>query len=83
LRDESCLLAGAGLRSQWIRRAEIKILGVNFSEGDEVVCTKESGGNPSMEAATRVHDVRTLSPPFPARGTFIRLAGKLGEPSQP
>ena len=59
LRDESCLLARAGLGSKWIHRGEIRILGVNFSEGDEIVCTKESGGNPSMEAATRVHDVRT------------------------
>jgi hypothetical protein len=43
------------------RSPEIQILGVNFSDGDEVVCTKESYGNPPIEATTRLHDVRTVS----------------------
>jgi len=43
------------------RPPEVQILGVNFNEGDEVVCSKESEANPSIEATTRLHDVRTVS----------------------
>ena len=43
------------------RSPEIQILGVNFDEGDEVVCTKQSFGNPPIQASTRLHDVRTVS----------------------
>jgi hypothetical protein len=43
------------------RPPEIQILGVNFEEGGEVVCTKESEGNPPIEAIARLHDVRTVS----------------------
>jgi hypothetical protein len=43
------------------RAAEIQILGVNFEEGGEVICTKESEGNASIEATARLHDVRTVS----------------------
>lgn len=40
---------------------EIQILGVNFDEGDEVVCTKQYMDNPPIRATARLHDVRTVS----------------------
>lgn len=40
---------------------EIQILGVGFSEGHAVVCSKQMGGQPQPEARTRVHDVRVVS----------------------
>lgn len=40
---------------------EIQILGVGFSEGHAVVCSKQIGGQPQPEARTRVHDVRVVS----------------------
>src|SRR5438132_7295694 len=43
------------------RSPEIQILGVNFDERDEVVCTKQVFGNPPIQTGTRVHDVRTVS----------------------
>ncbi|HKM81907.1 MAG TPA: hypothetical protein VJY15_13220 [Candidatus Acidoferrum sp.] len=39
----------------------IEMVCVNFDEGDEVVCSKESSGNPPIEATARLHDVRTVS----------------------
>lgn len=40
---------------------EIQILGVGFSEGHAVVCSKQIGGQPQSETQTRVHDVRVVS----------------------
>ncbi len=39
----------------------IEMVCVNFDEGDEVVCSKESYGNPPIEATDRLHDGRTVS----------------------
>lgn len=43
------------------RLMEIQILGVGFAEGDPVVCSKQTGSQPQIEARTRVHDVRVVS----------------------
>lgn len=43
------------------RLMEIQILGVGFAEGDPVVCSKQMGSQPQIEARTRVHDVRVVS----------------------
>lgn len=40
---------------------EIQILGVGFSEGHVVVCSKEIGNQRQPEARTRIHDVRVVS----------------------
>lgn len=40
---------------------EIQILGVGFSEGHAVVCSKQIGSQAQREARTHVHDVRVVS----------------------
>jgi hypothetical protein len=40
---------------------EIQVLGVGFSEGTAITCSKQIGGSPGTEARTSVHDVRVVS----------------------
>ena len=43
------------------RQPEVQILGFNFGDGDEVVCTKQVMDNPPIKAVAHLHEVRTVS----------------------